>query len=143
MFAIDTNVVVRCLVDEDPEQCRRARSLVSSGIVFLSTTVLLETEWVLRGVFDLQPSDILAALRKFFSLPTIVLEDSQAALRACAGTRNGFCRCAAPRQFSELRSVRKLRQRVGEGGGQVGCDRGAGAVGRQRIGADDARKDRI
>ena len=56
------------------------------------------------------------------------------------GTRNGFRRRTTPRQFSELRSVRKLRQRVGEGGGQVGCDRGAGAVGRQRIGADDARR---
>jgi predicted nucleic-acid-binding protein len=90
MLAIDTNVVVRCLVDEDPEQCRRARSLVSSGIVFLSTTVLLETEWVLRGVFDLQRSDILVALRKFFSLPTIVLEDGQAALRACAWAERGM-----------------------------------------------------
>jgi predicted nucleic-acid-binding protein len=90
MLAIDTNVVVRCLVDEDPEQCRRARSLVSSRTVFLSTTVLLETEWVLRGVFALQQSDILAALRKFFSLPTIVLEDGQAAFRACAWAERGM-----------------------------------------------------
>jgi predicted nucleic-acid-binding protein len=90
MLAIDTNVVVRCLVDEDPEQCRRARSLVSSGTVFLSTTVLLEREWVLRGVFDLQRTEVLTALRKFFGLPTVVLEDGDAALRACAWAERGM-----------------------------------------------------
>ncbi len=48
MLAIDTNVIVRYLVADDREQARRARELIDGGRVFIATTVLLETEWVLR-----------------------------------------------------------------------------------------------
>ena len=51
MIAIDTNVVVRFLVNDDPEQAQRARRLIESEDVFLSTTALLETEWVLRVAY--------------------------------------------------------------------------------------------
>jgi len=90
MLAIDTNVVVRCLVDEDPEQCRRARSFVSAQAVFLPITVLLETEWVLRGVFGFERNNTVAALRKFVSLPTVVLEAGYAALDACDWAERGM-----------------------------------------------------
>src|SRR5271165_3450212 len=51
MLAIDTNLVVRYLVGDDPGQAARARSLIDNNDVFVCTTVLLETEWVLRSVY--------------------------------------------------------------------------------------------
>ena len=51
MRAIDTNVVVRYLTGDDPVQAPKARAAVDAGPVFASTTVLLESEWVLRSVY--------------------------------------------------------------------------------------------
>lgn len=49
VLAIDANVAVRYLVDDDHTQFLAARRLVGSAPVFLSSTVMLELEWVLRS----------------------------------------------------------------------------------------------
>jgi predicted nucleic-acid-binding protein len=49
MIALDTNVVVRLLIRDDPAQADLAAQLVRGNQVLLTTTVLLETEWVLRS----------------------------------------------------------------------------------------------
>ena len=49
MIAIDTNVIVRFLVNDDHEQARRARALIEAEDLFVQTSVLLEAEWVLRS----------------------------------------------------------------------------------------------
>ena len=51
MRAVDTNVIVRYLTGDDEVQATRARAVVDAGQVFVSTTVLLESEWVLRSVY--------------------------------------------------------------------------------------------
>ena len=48
MDAIDTNVIVRYLTGDHPRQSAKARSLIETRPVHVATTVLLETEWVLR-----------------------------------------------------------------------------------------------
>ncbi len=76
MRAIDTNVVVRFLTDDDVEQSARARRLVSGGGLFVAMTVWLETEWVLRTAFACRhrrPSDRCGHLP---ALPGIVVEDA-------------------------------------------------------------------
>lgn len=74
MRAIDTNVVVRYLTDDHPEQAAKARALVDAGTVFVATTVLLESEWVLRSVYGLSGVDVAAALKAFSGLPGITVE---------------------------------------------------------------------
>lgn len=51
MTALDTNVVVRFLVNDDDQQAQRARALIAAGNVHIPPTVLLETEWVLRSAY--------------------------------------------------------------------------------------------
>ena len=51
MLAIDTNIIVRLLTNDDPDQAAKAKSLIEGAEVFVATTVLLETEWVLRGAY--------------------------------------------------------------------------------------------
>jgi predicted nucleic-acid-binding protein len=82
MIAIDANVVVRLLVDDDHEQFRRARRLLANSPVFVSNTVLLECEWVLRSVYDYRASDFVKALRDFAGLATVTLEDPDLAATA-------------------------------------------------------------
>lgn len=69
MVAVDTNVVVRFLVNDDKAQARRARALFEREEVFIATTVLLETEWVLRGAYGFAPEQIATYLRGLLGLP--------------------------------------------------------------------------
>ena len=74
MRAIDTNVVVRFLTGDDPQQSSKARSLVEAGDLFLPLTVMLEAEWVLRSVYDHKGPQVAAALRAFAGLPGVTVE---------------------------------------------------------------------
>src|SRR3546814_15001400 len=51
MLAIDTNLIVRYLVNDDPGQAARARGLIDNNDVFVCTTIVLESEWVLRSAY--------------------------------------------------------------------------------------------
>jgi predicted nucleic acid-binding protein len=75
MIAIDTNVVVRYLVADEPDQFRRATALVEGESVFVPPTVVLEVEWVLRAIYRLDRTAILAALRRFAALPTVAVDE--------------------------------------------------------------------
>ena len=48
MIGIDTSLVVRYVIGDDPEQSRRARTIIDGQQVFVPVTVVLEVEWVLR-----------------------------------------------------------------------------------------------
>ncbi len=43
MIAVDTNIVIRLLTGDEPEQYRKSLSLFEQEIVFLPDTVILET----------------------------------------------------------------------------------------------------
>lgn len=82
MIGLDTNVVVRLLTRDDPEQAERAATLFAGGRLWLAKTVLLECEWVLRSAYSLQPSTIFAAFRSLLGYPPLEVEDRPAVLRA-------------------------------------------------------------
>lgn len=76
MIALDTNVVVRLLVDDHPEQTRRARRLIEASPVVILPTVLLESEWVLRGAYRLAPRAIAESFRKLLGVPGVTAESA-------------------------------------------------------------------
>lgn len=82
MLAIDTNLIVRYLTGDDPIQSERARTLIDSEDVFVCTTVLLETEWVLRSVYGYLAPQLAKALRAFAGLPHVMIEDAGLAAQA-------------------------------------------------------------
>jgi predicted nucleic-acid-binding protein len=82
MIAVDTNIVVRYLTNDHPLQSAKARSLVTTNGVFLSKTVMLECEWVLRSLYGYSPSDVNRALRAFVGIPTVSVENPQTAAQA-------------------------------------------------------------
>jgi predicted nucleic acid-binding protein len=90
MLAVDTNVLVRFLTNDDPQQSPRARRLVEGNDVWVSTTVLLEAEWVLRSVYRLAPAQVVAALRSFAGLPRVSLQDAAQAARALSWCEQGL-----------------------------------------------------
>ena len=90
MIAIDTNVLVRLLVWDDPEQAAQAKALIGGQDVFVSKTVLLETEWVLRSLYGLKASQIIAALRGVVGLPRMRCEDPDAVVMALGCFEQGL-----------------------------------------------------
>lgn len=75
MVSIDTNIAVRLLVNDDPDQTRRVVALFNDNQVYISKTVALETEWILRGVYKLDAKRVNAALTSLCSLERVVVED--------------------------------------------------------------------
>ncbi|WP_162243910.1 type II toxin-antitoxin system VapC family toxin [Aurantimonas sp. Leaf443] len=56
---------------DDPVQLEKVIGALAEGVFVVQTTVLLETEWVLRGVYGYGRSDIATALADLLSLPDI------------------------------------------------------------------------
>ena len=86
MRALDTNVLARFFVDDaDDAQAARQRPAAVAALSersFVSVTVLLELEWVLRGFYGLPTRDVLRVLRALASIEHITLEDRDAVLVA-------------------------------------------------------------
>ena len=78
MISVDTNVLVRVLANDDPKQAKRAIALLGAGPVWITKTVLLETEWVLRYTYALDVRAIGKAFTKLLAVPGIDVEDRTA-----------------------------------------------------------------
>ena len=86
MRAVDTNVLVRYYLRDDPAQARLADRVLSTGDVFVPKTVMLELEWVLRSVAEQPARKVIDCLAHLIALPGITVEDHdqvETALRHC------------------------------------------------------------
>lgn len=90
MRAVDTNVLVRALVQDDPVQARRALALLSHHQVFVPVTVILELEWVLRSRYGFAPAVIALALGKMASLENAVIGERAAVVAATENMALGW-----------------------------------------------------
>src|SRR3990167_7530936 len=90
VIAIDTNVLVRLLVADNPAQAKASQKLFASEDIFIPDTVLLETEWVLRAAFELSPTDVCTAFRRVCGLQNVTLNDGQRVAQAIDWHEAGF-----------------------------------------------------
>jgi predicted nucleic-acid-binding protein len=86
----DTNVIIRLLVRDDETQFAQAHRLFQEKVIFIPTTVVLETEWVLRYAYEFEPDTIIAALRGLFGLPNVELEQPLHVAQALAWREAGL-----------------------------------------------------
>ena len=75
MIAVDTNILVRIITNDDARQAALAADLLNRREVFISKTVLLETEWVLRSAYKFGRLAVLEALRRFLDRSNVEIED--------------------------------------------------------------------
>ena len=79
MEAFDTNVVVRLLVRDDEEQYQRAelvlRRVATGPGAWISSVVLAEVAWVLRGAYKFDRATIAAALHRLIAIDGVHVED--------------------------------------------------------------------
>jgi predicted nucleic-acid-binding protein len=97
METFDTNVLVRVLVEDDPEQSATAlehwRRALEAGGVFLPKVVLVETVWVLGRAYGFERERIRAVLAALLRLRGLTVEDRgevEAALGAFTQTSADF-----------------------------------------------------
>jgi predicted nucleic-acid-binding protein len=90
MRAIDTNVLVRALVQDDPAQSAHAERLLNEHKTYVPVTVVLELEWVLRSRYAFQPKVVAQAIMGIAALPNVVLGERSAVLAAAEKSARGW-----------------------------------------------------
>lgn len=73
MKAIDTNLVIRFLTNDDPLQSRLAEQVVQAG-VFVTHSVLMETEWVLRSRYGWSRDAAATSLRSLVDYERVTVD---------------------------------------------------------------------
>jgi len=84
VIAIDTNVLLRYLLQDDNEQSKKATKLIDgSNKVLITDVVLTEAVWTLKGKkYKVSKEQILLVVNQLFKEPNICFEDSQTIWRA-------------------------------------------------------------
>lgn len=127
MLAVDTNVLVRLVVRDDPDQVRAAEEFVAKG-AWVSHLVLAETLWVLESVFELSHAQVVRAIEMLLNHRDLTLQDADVVSEALGHYRMrnkvGFSDCLVleiarkaghlpiatfDRDFARLDDVQRLR----------------------------------
>jgi predicted nucleic-acid-binding protein len=96
VLGIDTNVLVRLLIEDDAEQTRRAQRLVLRAAergetVVVPLLVMIETEWVLRSCYGLDKEAVHRSLRSLLETRELEFEDEAAVEEALFNFLEGPC----------------------------------------------------
>ena len=90
MLAFDTNVLVRLFANDDSKQHLTVVRLLRKEPIWISKTVLLETEWVLRSGYGFSPDRIQEALTRLLGLPNVDVEDASIVAQALLWVPQGL-----------------------------------------------------
>lgn len=72
--AVDTNVLVRAVVRDDPAQARAAiKVLTNAELIAIALPCLCELVWVLRSVYGFQTADASAAIRALLAAANVAM----------------------------------------------------------------------
>jgi predicted nucleic-acid-binding protein len=96
MRAVDTNVLVRLIARDDPDQTASAERFISTG-AWVSTLVLAEALWVLATVFDIGSAGQATAVEMLLNHQNLTIHDRESVAAALALFRSrptlGFSDC--------------------------------------------------
>jgi predicted nucleic-acid-binding protein len=93
MIALDTNVLVRYIAQDDPVQSPQATQIIEDALlreegVFIPLVVLCETVWVLRGYYKLAKQRIVHVLDAIITEKGFELEARVEIAKALADYRD-------------------------------------------------------
>lgn len=109
MIAVDTNILVRYAVNDDPVQSQQAKALLKKAeSIFVSKTTLLEFEWVLRSAYKLPRESILHSILTICGLPNLTVESAWQVAQACELYSKGLDFADALHYYSANTSVEKF-----------------------------------
>jgi predicted nucleic-acid-binding protein len=78
MISIDTNVLVRIVIEDHKTQSEAAKQVFEEGLesegIWIPLIVLVESVWVLKKRYQVQKPDILAFLTRLLKIPGVGIE---------------------------------------------------------------------
>ncbi len=81
MIGVDTNVLVRFVIDDDADEFRKATAFLTSRTqddqAFVSIIVLVEFIWVLRSRYRYSQEQVAYVIGTLLSSPALVFEEQQ------------------------------------------------------------------
>ena len=91
MIALDTNVVVRYLAQDDEVQFRAVLRLLTrkEECYFVADLVLAETDWVLRNLYDWPHEQVAEAFARLTIIQNLVFEDESRLRASLQAVRKG------------------------------------------------------
>ena len=96
MRAIDTNVLVRLIARDDPDQVAAAETFIAAG-AWVPQLVLAEALWVLESVYDRKPAQMATAVEMLLRHKDLTLQESDTVAAALRQFRRrpslGFSDC--------------------------------------------------
>ena len=92
MIGLDTNILIRLLVQDDPAQYQRALRLIVSSAsdavpVFVGIVTLVEFVWALNKIYRYSEPEILSALDRVLTIEGVIVENDEA-----VATAIGLCK---------------------------------------------------
>lgn len=93
MFALDTNVLLRYIMQDDKEQAKKASKVIEALTpdlpAFVSCIVLCELNWVLKSFYKMPKADRVMALQNILSVSVFDVEKLLECLRALKSYEDG------------------------------------------------------
>lgn len=94
MIALDTNVLVRFLVEDDAEQTRRAVAMIRAAIandtmLFVADVVMCELVWVLEAAYRVPRTEVADHLGLLLQARHLAFQDGDRLTRALDAYRAG------------------------------------------------------
>ena len=95
MIGLDTNVLLRYLTQDDPEQSRRATEIIEGRLTeeepgFVSIVSILEVVWVLKSIFKRSPQVIANDIEMLLAADSLEVQNEQEVYYAVVSLRNGI-----------------------------------------------------
>ena len=94
MIGLDTNILVRYLTQDDPDQAALASRILEEELTdddqgFIDLVVLVETVWVLRRLYKASPEEIRETINDLLGSRSIVVENRHVVAQAIAISEKG------------------------------------------------------
>jgi len=94
MIGLDTNVILRYLLQDDPQQAPQANHIVDQVLNdenpgFISIVTVLELVWVLRSLLKRTPSEIATHLEHLLAADSLEVQNEQQVFEAAFALKRG------------------------------------------------------
>jgi len=94
MIGLDTNIIVRYLIQDDPVQSALANEIMERRLTeaepgFVSVVVMAEIVWVLGSRYRLTAQHVVAAIERMLSVRTLVIESEREVHVAMIALKDG------------------------------------------------------
>jgi predicted nucleic-acid-binding protein len=94
VIGLDTNVILRYLVQDDPVQSPRATEIITRRLSeqepgFISLVTILEVVWVLKSLYKRSRQEVANDVEMILAADTLEVQNEQQVYHAVVALRNG------------------------------------------------------